>query len=283
MATGLTNYNFTQKRQWRRRIWNEAVVRLRKRGTKVTHAKCLYLPGPDDYDREIAVDKGFLPQNLFAVEVDPRRVQKLRQKGVNVINADFMEALNAWPRRPPLDFVFADLCGGINKNVFRLIDALLSSGGIWIGGAVVAVNLLRGRDSVHASEIFKPPKVEDEDLYHKFRQKTCGSQISSISEMLKHRGFIFQLLMVRKWIQLYPASQEFSQVVLAQELLNYMDSVYETYTSKMNKASLRMDSIVFNWETPFWNINPQGLDKNQIIRRKITAARAINTMRYVNP
>lgn len=65
MNTGIENYNFDEKNKWRIWNWN----RIRERLTcKPRDALVLYLAGPQDLDRAVAMRKGFDPLNMIAVE-----------------------------------------------------------------------------------------------------------------------------------------------------------------------------------------------------------------------
>ena len=145
MGTGLDCYKFGRKNNWRRTVWNEAAKRLRDAGKEIKNCTVLYLPGAENEDGRIAIEKGFKPWNLYAVENNADRVKDLRKNNINVIHGDFVDIIKSWVLKEKIDFIFADFCGGITKTAERLIIALEFCNGI-SERCVVAVNLLRGRD-----------------------------------------------------------------------------------------------------------------------------------------
>jgi len=289
MASGLDSYKFGSKNNWRRRIWNEAVKRLRGSGKKISECVVVYLPGPDNIDGEIATSKGFKPWNLYAVEIDKKRTNMLRSKKVNVINEDLNTVLTVWNAPEKIDFVFADFCGGITHNAIGLILNLLLSE-CFNEKAVVAVNLLRGRDSHYL--------------------KAYGFMLKDIN---KHRGLYFYRILMLFYCRLSASFQDLEPTKkLASKQITFLNKMTELwanphsleYKSKCGKATLVMDSLIFNWGSAvnftntdrkiFKNIShvktPQKdnsvlnltFDYNcdfSTIRRKIGASRAIHTMR----
>jgi hypothetical protein len=72
------NYKFGTKANWRRWQWNRIVERL---AVPVRDAVVVYLAGPEDLDRPVALSKGFRPDNLIAVDRDGDVVKQLRMNG----------------------------------------------------------------------------------------------------------------------------------------------------------------------------------------------------------
>lgn len=147
MGNGATmNYRFNSKNQWRRWAWNQAKRRLIEAKKKPGRATCLYLAGGKDLDRPIALRKGFLSSNLFAVENDKTTTRHLRRQKVNVIHGDFEKIINRWFPPPTLDVIIGDFCRGINVGKTRLWWALVTSYCLSSPKSVVIFNFLRGRD-----------------------------------------------------------------------------------------------------------------------------------------
>lgn len=135
-------YKFGAKNNWRRAVWNSIKAGL---VTPVRDATVLYLAGPGDYDREIAVSKGFNPNNLISVERNKKVLSRLRDRGVLTVHGDFIEAAKAWPITKPFDVVFGDFCGDVSKDMLAGIKALTLMQ--QTARAVFAFNFQRGRDS----------------------------------------------------------------------------------------------------------------------------------------
>jgi hypothetical protein len=67
MVTGATrDYDVGRKNHWRRTIWNEI---LRRTAGQEKQNVVLYLAGPQDLDRTVALQKGVPDQNLVAIDV----------------------------------------------------------------------------------------------------------------------------------------------------------------------------------------------------------------------
>lgn len=67
MVTGATrDYDVGPKNHWRRTIWNEI---LRRTAGQEKEKLILYLAGPQDLDRKVALQKGVPDQNLVAIDV----------------------------------------------------------------------------------------------------------------------------------------------------------------------------------------------------------------------
>ena len=66
----MVDYTSKPKEIWRRWVWNRVAERINLSitGFKRSEAFGLYLVGPDDLDRPVAMEKGFLSLNLIAVE-----------------------------------------------------------------------------------------------------------------------------------------------------------------------------------------------------------------------
>jgi hypothetical protein len=143
-------YKFGQKNNWRNRCWNIIAESHKKR---LADAKVLYLCGPEDLDREVAIRKGFKDKNLFAVSNDKDVVAALRAKKRSVIYGDILEVAQAFGEK--LDVLHLDLCTGLDSDVQRIAMALFAN--VKIGGTLL-VNFQRGRDasSNHYRKLLEP-------------------------------------------------------------------------------------------------------------------------------
>ena len=279
MGTGRESYRFGAKNNWRRRIWNNAIDRLEKLGKKVSDCTVVYLPGPENIDGLVAIDKGFKPLNLYAVENNAERVMDLRKNKINVINGDLADVVMAWHIKEKIDFLFADLCCGISRTTFSLLNSVIFSDG-FSPQAVVAFNMLRGRDKLYR------------EAFGRF-----------MVDLSKHRG-----------LQLYRNAHDINDIDGIGKFVKYYNKMTEgctkpdtfEYSSICNNTKLVMDSIIFNWGSLLNFSNSEKIHKttktiqtDQLagtfkeairfefnkdaynnIKRRINAAKAINSMRY---
>lgn len=137
------DYKFGAKGNWRRTIWNRIVERIPP-WLKIRNAVVVYLAGHQDFDRSIALSKGFMPHNLIAIERDKNVAAILRNKGILVIEGGFADVLRSW-RKLRVDVVFADLCCGATPEVVQL--SVQFAFATAFADAVIAVNLMRGRET----------------------------------------------------------------------------------------------------------------------------------------
>lgn len=160
MTIGLEDYGNTTKETWRGWWWNQIVAHLPEFHGKRVPAKgsaamravtskktVLYLCGPDDFDRECALSRGFLSENVIAVDCDAKAVKGIRKRRGLAVRGRLEDVLLAWPKGWRIDVVSADLCCGLDRPVLRLVNAMVMSEEM-CGVPVLAVNLQRGRDAV---------------------------------------------------------------------------------------------------------------------------------------
>ena len=141
-ARGSTkNYRFGSKNNWRRSVWNE--VLRRTNGTEKKHP-ILYLAGPDDLDRSIAIEKGVPPHNLIAIDRDRSNVKSVRRNKGIAIEADVLDLLWSWPDTQTVAAVMLDFCCGFTRDVIGTYDAMARRP---FFKAPLMINLMRGRDA----------------------------------------------------------------------------------------------------------------------------------------
>lgn len=144
------DYVSIAKEHWRRWVWNRVIERIPKLGVDGfmrKNATVLYLVGPEDFDRPLAVEKGFRTHNLIAVDLDKKCVSRVRRAGNLAVCARLEDLVATWPEDWPIHAVVADFtCGLDNKTAKTFLAALYTSRATVLGKTVVAVNLQRGRD-----------------------------------------------------------------------------------------------------------------------------------------
>lgn len=136
------NYDYGNKRQWRRWLWNRIAERTENRREGLV----LFLAGENAHDIEVAVSKGFHARNMIAVERAPDVCARLRSSGVLTIAGDLVETVRAWGHDRQISAVVGDFCCGLHSKIMSdLGGALLTNPAFW--DATIAVNFLRGRDA----------------------------------------------------------------------------------------------------------------------------------------
>lgn len=153
---GINDYCFDDKNRWRVMMWHKIAARCGKLG-RLRDAVTLYLPGPQDNDRDVAVRKGFSNQNLIAVDVQKAHVEALRASGVPAIHGELTEVLMNWRHSSAPSVVFGDFCGGLHQSLVEpLCEAIYlmpmgKNHAVGCSGrllaSVLAFNFQRGRDA----------------------------------------------------------------------------------------------------------------------------------------
>ena len=229
------NYKFGQKNNWRRRVWNE----IARRVDAPRDALVLYLAGEQDLDRKVALEHGFLPDNLIIVEKLGPTAGKLRKRGNNAVHADIVDVVKGSPEEHPVAVVYGDICSGLEPRIYQIYRDICANPAFYDG--VTAINLLRGRDPTsHPEREWARQAVVDES-------------------MSKHRGLIFlfrcdlELLsaMTRGEAAVYDGqghiTMHYPQTEKEWTLINgfykWSDPFFSSY--KSDSGHLVMDSVVF--------------------------------------
>jgi len=141
MGTGASrNYDVGPKNHWRRTIWNEI---LRRTAGQEKEKLILYLAGPQDLDRKVALQKGVPDQNLVAIDVVMENVSRVREEGRPALKGDLIDVLWSWPEDWPVCAVLMDFCSGIEWGNGGAYDAFETKP---LRNAAIMVNFMRGRD-----------------------------------------------------------------------------------------------------------------------------------------
>lgn len=120
-VVGLDSYDSGVKKTWRGWLHNRIEDLLMAPHSEAT---VLYLCGPDDFDREYAIARGFKNHNLIAVDLNEDNVRRVRKNGGLAICHDLTEVVASWPKDWPIDVVIADFCAGLNADTSRFAIAL---------------------------------------------------------------------------------------------------------------------------------------------------------------
>lgn len=188
------DYDFDSKNRWRRMIWN---LILRRTKGREKRELVLYLAGPDDFDRAVAVGRGVPSSNLIAIDRDRANIQSVRANGHLGICGDVIDVLRAWPRSKPVCAIMLDLCQGFQRleDLHRIM--LIQQFNPALGKAIIAFNLLRGRDQESEHERMIIGGMIDRQQAYQL-DETCNRFHKRYLEILdgvdpKNRGLIFAL------------------------------------------------------------------------------------------
>ena len=182
-------YAYDAKRQWRSGLWKKISART----VNPRDARVVYLAGPNNFDAWEAEKNGFRRANMIAVERDEEVARHLRASGVRTVKGKFWEVALAIASEERIDVLLGDFVSGIT-------DSLLSDGSIVLAlpttlGAVVALNLQRGRENPHHVLTKSYLRLyRDRDDFDPHRGKMALWLLScSLTRMLRaqHRGAMF--------------------------------------------------------------------------------------------
>lgn len=260
-------YKFGTKNNWRARVWNRAVSRM---AVPPRDAVALYLAGPDDLDRPLAVRKGFDPLNLIAVNDDQTVVDRVRANGGIAIRGDVFDVLRRWPTTTPVSFLNIDLCCGIQGPALVLgVASILMAPRA--KNLVVALNFQRGRDA------------DSNDL--RGLVKAVDSKFGGFDVPNSHRGMQFYwllALMMNGTIRLCDdretggvfslelADEPFSRK-RSDLIKRYCAPVFDSY-----KSGVWMDSVILTLPfRPHRHLPVPNTD----LRKRITASLAVRTQK----
>ena len=222
------DYKFGNKNNWRRQLWNELA-----RCAQPPDALALYLPGPQDLDRPIAISKGFKPWNLIAVERNGKVVDKLKLQSIPVVGGDLFQVLRDWNPDRAIDCLIADFTSDATRLIVENLFLHLKFAP-HLTNSVVALNFLRGRDksSNHARSL----------LIDNFDASYRGQPVN-----LKHRGLstVGRIVLLNCGYAAKSGVVKSEQDALAMQrhLLQWSDvSMLATYRSESGQL---FDSVVF--------------------------------------
>lgn len=289
---GLNEYTGKQKESWRGWMWNRIIERLpdykpgMKNGSlqRICRDKvAIYLPGPDDIDRRIAMTKGFRNENLIAVDICEDRIKAVRKAGGVGICGGLQNVLAEWKAKDHLDVVFADLCGGLNESEKKLW--LLASTAL-NGWGVFAVNLLRGRD--------KGSNALRSGIKESCSRGYVGDYLLGI-DPTKHRGFQAFAEIVMRLVPLHDGETVASVRNRRAYFIENINPIFNSYSS--SGANQIFDSVVMKlWgcaghedsrtvdaiTSERTHLIPKKMRTSHSIRPKMAALRAVRTMKGSN-
>lgn len=289
---GADSYRNATKETWRGWVWNRIVERLPgfnpKMGPAALRRLCedktvLYLPGPDDLDRRCAMKRGFRNENLIAVDISKERAENVRAAGGLAIRGTIQEVVASWPLDWPVNIVMADYCGGLTWGNAGIVLGL-ARGGI-VKGGIVAINMMRGRESFSSED--KRNLIEYRDTIKRFP----GGLPSNAD---KNRAVMFMYNLYHFFIHSLQNREGGLQV-----LLNWFCKMRPTYmTYRSHAGAVYFDSVVFVWPAApatcvcddighithldkqfYKDVLGKKIIRDDGIERRIAALRAVRTMK----
>lgn len=245
------DYKFGQKNNWRRAVWNDVLSRTKGREKR----ECiLYLAGPQDLDRTVAMSKGVPGVNLVAIDRAGANVTRARKSGGVAIQGDIHDVLWNWPESRPVCAVLLDFCCGLEVSAAFAMEAVMTRPSM--RGVVMMANFMRGRD---------PSTNKLRSLMASYGDEG-GSYLGVCA---RHRGLqALQLCWVNSMRRRGKPVEEWKRSVWV-EFIGRHSPVFRSYRS----GPLVMDSVVCqSGVAPEWQV--EWLAQRQQRRDEIDAARA---------
>jgi hypothetical protein len=233
----MDSYKFGNKNNWRRRQWNLIRDRI---SVSPKDAVVLYLAGPEDLDREVAISKGFRDSNLIAVERNKRTAAGLRKKGILTLNCDIIDAIYSYNRDKKIDVLVADLTCGLEHKIWFAVAMswLLPQ----MSKAVYSLNMQRGRENRFAAVDAMRKISKQEGSHELFGMHRALMLYRAYLETYIYSGF--------QSFEIDDSGMHFYDI----DNLLYLEAFYytklitnpsEPISYKSDKGNLVFDSIVF--------------------------------------
>lgn len=265
------DYDNPQKNMWVRSFWNQV---LRKTKGREQSEVVLYLAGPDDFDRHVAIQRGVPSQNLIAIDRNRNNIQSVRESGNAGICADVMDVLTTWPRSTPVCAIVLDFCQGFQRlgELRRMMEVQMSNPAL--SRAVIAINMQRGRD--HESntersvisgfvEKWRSGVNNDGSPQSKSAQKFCDL-IRDHSPI--HRGLIFAIWYWAESVKRLSACSMWRSLPPGSEFVLFTEQFRPRMLTYKTPTGLVFDSVVIYPCSEFLALDPTDASNRQI-RTKI--------------
>lgn len=291
----IDGYKFGQKNNWRRWAWNRICDRLEhsKRESVV-----VYLAGMEDLDRKVAVDKGFKPSNLIAIDKKKEVVEHLKEKGALALNGSLVDALKCFRKTSTrVDVLIGDFCCGLTSEIREFANFLNSNfvGDAFRENAVIALNFMRGREAEEAGILQVVREHEEhKDLKHRgeifLRYFVRFAALANYIILWNHLGRDDGALRECWNSRMDAKVDDVDEITLKMEELHYFKSEPEFFSYKSGR--LTMDSVVFKFYPQLTLLRSKDFDSKFVtskvkkVERSLRATLAIRSMResgYLSP
>lgn len=261
MKAGLERYDLQKKDHWRREVWNELAKRI-KAIKPLRDATVVYLPGPHDVDRVLALKRGFRNHNLIAVDFSESNIAAVRKGGGIGVCLKLDAFLHGWSDGP-IDAFHYDLCGGADVASWTVAMATLQCSGLTPDSHLM-FNVQNGRE-----RCFKHPVI-GEDLKRLLNNTTIQG----------HRGtFMYGMFFnaAGEMLKTPAARQQLRQLAVCSDL-----HTRPTIRRYRSTGSLYFHSVIFRSPCgQLQRVDTSGIRQHPDIakmHRKIAALKAIRTM-----
>jgi hypothetical protein len=293
VVTGATrNYNNGPKNHWRRTVWNEV---LRRTDGRHKTDPILYLSGPQNIDRDVAVKKGVPLNNLIAIDRCWENVKAVRSAGGSAIHGDALDVLRNWPMARPVSAVLMDFCSGIERSNCDVFDMFQRRP---LRGSVIVLNFMRGRDpwSNKWRECIKNCDMS-RPLYDERGDVVVEPQNRAYQYLLFHAWEMITMYATGGAYHgecnraLWTPTNERGRTRLRAEICNVIGSMWPTFVS-YRSGKLVFDTVIFRHvlasvdaEASEYYVKAVDADveakmkRDTAVARKIAATLAVRTMR----
>ena len=159
-------YQFGCKRHYRRQIWATFRDCLKRQGKPRAEANALLMPSIEGSEIDVALSCGLREYNLHIVDMNPAIVATLKRRypRINTYGVMLRQACERMAHRGvSIDVANFDLCAQMSRTLEDQTRFALRSG-VLSPRAVVAVNMLRGRESAEVTNTLLRCERELADL-----------------------------------------------------------------------------------------------------------------------
>ena len=267
-----TNYRNGPKNNWRRTCWNAIRTHIRDPRDALT----LYLPGAGNLDRPVAIRHGFKPGNLIAIESNPKVAQHIRREHKQtVIDGRLLDVMNAWPAKHRVSVVIADMCTGFDGEAIGLLP-------VWVGSeafrnSCLVLNVMRGRERGVVAR-----KIRTEHCIPSSPLPPAHRAHSILSAFIFYVGYIYSgAFSVTTWSEPPAFDHARHQAWIHSNLERCFRQWFDfcVLPSYRSPAGMYFDTVLL----ADFGRAPREVggvsDAMQAMRRQITAALAVRTMR----
>lgn len=188
------DYDFGNKAQWRRTVWNE----IERMGADKQGA-VLFLGGKELMDVPVMERRGWARNNLICIERDKKTARSIRESGQLCVVGDARSVLRNWPSDLKISVLFFDYCNGLTskENMVAEFEHVITHPALT--GGVVGFNFMRGHDhqTNDIREIYQRNVAEFDDalaISHpppKLGKVVISEHLATYGDLKKHRGLIY--------------------------------------------------------------------------------------------
>lgn len=253
-------YDFSRKRDYRRKVWATFRDALKRRRLPVAESHALLMPSLEGDEIDVAINAGFRESHLHVVDHEPAVVATLKKRYPK-INTYGVTASRAFERLSKTGIKIRcanlDFCSQIATPVavevakiallghlpcrLRLIDDAhircdfdsekYENGVFEYDGAVIAVSLLRGREGRHVTGMWQSSDVSDEAI-----QTSRTRAEADVRRMLADRQASIPTEVLNRLMYGYRRFMELSE--MDRHRVNTLRAMLSLTTNGINKLAI---------------------------------------------